>query len=288
MDPHILVPTWAAAKAPDVAARLRELEVGHTMEEAADIGAAAAAALANGRSFLVVLGGDADLNAVVAALMNGAAPRVEGAAIGILPATPSGVARTFGIPDDPVLATRALLGDDYFDLDVGLAELGAPGPVVPFIAVAEVGFGARMAIATERLPRWLGRGRRFLGFWLGLAGSGDRLELRSGNRSFDGPAWDLVIGNGQFLGELRLSPRSFPGDGILDALVMTGTRSAAFRRLPQMYRGEHVPDDDVREFRGPDLAVATSRPVPVHVDGVPIGTTPVAFRVVPQALRLKI
>ena len=42
-------------------------------------------------------------------------------------------------------------------------------------------------------------------------------------RTWEGEAWNVVVANAQFTdGGLRLSPRSFPGDGVLDALVFTG------------------------------------------------------------------
>ena len=60
-----------------------------------------------------------------------------------------------------------------------------------------------------------------------------------------------MIGNGQFAdGGIRLSPRSFPGDGVLDALVFTGPKSDAYRMLPRIFRhGDHLPDPNIKELR---------------------------------------
>ena len=87
-----------------------------------------------------------------------------------------------------------------------------------------------------------------------------------------------MIGNGQFAdGGIRLSPRSFPGDGVLDALVFTGPRSDAYRLLPRIFRhGDHVPDPNIKELRAKlKIDVASPRPLPVVADGRRLGTTPV-------------
>jgi diacylglycerol kinase family enzyme len=98
----------------------------------------------------------------------------------------------------------------------------------------------------------------------------------------------VVIGNCQFIGGLRHSPRSFPGDGVLDVLILTGSRSAAFRDLPDMRRGDHVPGPQVVELKGSRIDVEAPGRVPVHVDGVMVGQAPVKYSVAPQALRLKL
>ena len=88
--------------------------------------------------------------------------------------------------------------------------------------------------------------RRFLGFWRALLRSraSDRDDRHGPAHASSIDAWSVVIGNGQFAdGGIRLSPRSFPGDGVLDALVFTGPTSDAYRLLPRIFRhGDHVPD----------------------------------------------
>ena len=68
---------------------------------------------------------------------------------------------------------------------------------------------------------------------------------------YEGPAFNVIVGNAQFAsGGMRLSPRSFPGDGVADVLVFTGPRSDAYTLLPAMYRhGDHVPHPHIREMR---------------------------------------
>ena len=100
-----------------------------------------------------------------------------------------------------------------------------------------------------------------------------------------------MVGNGQFIdGGIRLSPRSFPGDGVLDALAFVGPKAEAYRLLPRIFRhGDHIPDEGIKELRAKiRVAIEADRPMPVVVDGVTFGTTPVTFQVVPQPLLLKL
>jgi diacylglycerol kinase family enzyme len=157
--------------------------------------------------------------------------------------------------------------------------------------VAEVGFHAAATIATGSSARFA-NARRFVGFWRAYAHSPRRsVTIRTDRSAVETPAWSIVIGNGQFTdGGIRLSPRSFPGDGVLDALVFTGPRSDAYRMLPRIFRhGDHLPDPHIRELRAKlTIDVTASHPMPVVADGRRLGTTPVTFQVVPQQILLKV
>ena len=288
MRPHLLVEPWARSRVAEIEDELTRSGVDYSLEVVdGSTQDAAARARDEGRLFLVAVGDDRSANAVVNALMGESGPLVEGAGIGILPARESGLARTFGMPQDPVLACRTLRGDEWFDLDVALASTDEGGSRW-FVVASEVGFGARQARAGERLRRRIGRSGDLLGFWGALAASGDGFRISAGRRTWEGQAWDVVVGNCQFIGGLRHSPRSFPGDGTLDVLILTGSKSAAFRRLPEMRRGEHVPSPEVTEMSGSRIRIEADGRVPVHVDGVVFGDAPVEYSLVPQALRLKV
>jgi diacylglycerol kinase (ATP) len=141
-----------------------------------------------------------------------------------------------------------------------------------------------------RLPRALGRGRYFAGFWSTLVTFRPaEFRVRVGSKEFSGPARTAVIANCQYHGEgRRISPRSWPSDGLLDVLVMTGPRSDAFTRLPAIYQGDHLPDPNIVEMKGRSIEVAADRPLEVEADGRVLGSTPATFEVLRLALRLKI
>ena len=114
--------------------------------------------------------------------------------------------------------------------------------------------------------------------------------MKLDNREHELRAWSVIVGNGQFDAGLRMSPRSFPGDGVLDVLAFVGPKGEAYRLLPRIFRhGDHIPDDGIKELR---IRIAgridADRPMPVVIDGAPLGTTPVGFQVVPQPIRFKL
>ncbi len=286
-----------AAEMPEVERTVRSKALDYRVAEVAEPSEAAGVArdaLADGERFLVAVGGDDLVHHVVNGMIEDDRAVAEDAVLGVVPAgADCGFVTTFGLPGDAARATASMAGDRLFPIDVGKVTCaGDDGSEVTsyFPNLAQAGFGAAAHARESRLPRFLGRGRRFLGFWLTLARTKPRpFTLRVGEQVHEGPATNVVVGNCQFeAGGLRLSPRSWPSDGLLDVLVMTGPRSDQFTLLPLMYRGEQVPHPHIVEMKGKAIRVETDRPVPVEADGIVLGTTPASFRVVRLPIRLKI
>jgi diacylglycerol kinase family enzyme len=262
--------------------------------------ASLAARASEAGAFLVVVGDDATIQEAINGMFRDGGPiasePVIGPVLGVIPANSGGdLVRSFGLPGDVDVATTHLLGTNTYPLDLMKVQYTTPGgerAVRYAHNVAEVGFHAAATATAVGLPRALRGARRFVGFWSALARSPARpLTVAADTREHQLTAWSVIVGNGQFADEgLRLSPRSYPGDGVLDALVFTGPRSDAYRMLPRVFRnGEHVPDPNIKELRARiRVAIDADRPMPLVLDGVPVGTTPATFQVVPQRLRLKL
>jgi diacylglycerol kinase (ATP) len=152
--------------------------------------------------------------------------------------------------------------------------------------------GAQQVACAVKAPAWLGRSRRFYGFWCGyLKTKASKVTVEHDTRTWQGRAWNVVVANAQFTGGgLRLSPRSFPGDGVLDALVFTGPRSGAYTQLPRLFRhGDHVPDPHIQELKAKiRFEIRSERALPILADGVPLGMTPVTFQIVPRPILFKL
>lgn len=254
---------------------------------------AAREALEVGERFIVAAGGDGTLQEVVNGMVEEDRPVAEEAVLGVI-AAGSGCdfVRTFGLPGDSVRSVRHLAGDRLFPIDVARIDyLDEQGPGLRYSPnIAEVGLGGAVVARAERLPRWIGRSRYFFGFWLSLGGfRPTELQVRVDRKEFSGRANNIVVANCQFYGGgMKISPRSYPGDGLLDVQISTGPKSEAFTLIPKIYRGEHVPHPHIKEFRGRVITVEAERPLPVEADGEVLGTTPTTFTVLHQALRLKI
>ncbi|MGZ4108489.1 MAG: diacylglycerol/lipid kinase family protein [Actinomycetota bacterium] len=248
-----------------------------------------------GGRFVVAVGGDGTVHEVVNGMMDGGKPLVADAVLGVV-AAGSGcdLVRTFGLPGDVTRSCQHLLGDNTYPLDVGkLTYTDRNGARVTryFPNVAEAGLGAAVTARAERLPRWLGHAKYFAAFWLTLPRYKlAQVKIQADRRSYEGPALMIIVGNCQYYGGgMKISPRSYPGDGVLDVLLFTGPKSDAFTLLPKVYRGEHVPHDHINEFRVKhELTIEADRPLPLEADGEVLGFTPATFEVVPQAIRMKL
>jgi diacylglycerol kinase family enzyme len=88
---------------------------------------------------------------------------------------------------------------------------------------------------------------------------------------------------------MRISPRSYPGDGVLDVLIFRGPKSDSFTLLPKVYRGEHLPHGHIEELRVKrSLHVEADRSLPIEADGEVLGFTPATFEVLPQPILMKL
>ena len=153
-----------------------------------------------------------------------------------------------------------------------------------------MGLGGAVSLRTSRLPAVLGRVRRFVGFWLGVAAfRPGEVDLRGDRATWKGTVHGVIVANCQYAaGGYRLSPKSWPSDGYLDVLVMTGPKSDSFTILPKAVLGEHLPHPNIVEYRARTLSIESARRLPLQADGLVLGTTPATFEVLPQAIRLKI
>lgn len=98
-----------------------------------------------------------------------------------------------------------------------------------------------------------------------------------------GRAW--VAMNAAYVGTWDLGPKAHPGDGLLDitdATVPAGERLKVRSRLPQ---GAHLPHPALRTSRTRAAQVVLERPLPVRLDGEPVGDfRTISVRLEPDAL----
>jgi diacylglycerol kinase (ATP) len=275
---------------------VRGLEHRTFVANGADPGSLATDALEGGHRFVVAVGDDATVQGVVNGMFRDGRTILDEPVLGVIPAgTACDLVRSFGLPSDAESAAEHLTGENTYAMDRMKVTASLPGGsrVTRYAHnLAQVGMGAEQAASEAEAPAWLGRARRFYGFWRGyLKTPATAVAVEHDRRTWEGRAWNVVVANAQFTGGgLRLSPRSFPGDGVLDALVFAGPRSGAYTLLPRLFRhGDHVPDPHIHELRAKiRFEVRSERPLPVLADGVPLGITPVTFQIVPRPILLKL
>jgi len=281
---------------PDVDRTLTELGLDHRVVRTGGPGDAARAAreaLDRGERYLVAAGGDGTIHEVVNGMVQGDRPVDPDAVLGLVAAgSGADFPTTFGLPGDVVNACGHLAGKNLFDVDLGkvsLRDTDGRSVVRYFANVAHAGLGAAAVARAARMPG-SARTRRFLGFWSAMIRfRPGALTLRTGDREVEVRAHDVVVANGQSEGGgIRISPRSWPGDGLFDVLVMTGPTSDSFTLLPKMYRGEHLPSPTISEWKVRAIDVVPERPWPVQADGELLGWTPATFEIIRRPIRIKI
>ncbi len=250
-------------------------------------------AIEDGYKYLIAVGGDGTIHEVLNGMMNDTGPLEPGIVLGIIPGgSGSDFVRTFGLPREPEDAVTHLSGDNHFVVDAGRVTYQQDGvkKVRYFANIAEAGLGGEVVRRAARLPRFLGRVRYLLSFWLTLG----RFHKSDGrvfftNRTFEGNITNLVVANGQFFGGgMRIAPKAHPGDGKFDVLIQKGTKRDYIAGITKVFKGEHLPSPAIKEFMDSHVEVETNIPLQIEADGEVLGFTPATFDIVPNAYRLKI
>jgi diacylglycerol kinase (ATP) len=260
---------------------VRTTHPGHATE-------AARQALRGGERFLVAVGGDGTVHEVVNGMIEDG--RASDAVLGVV-AAGSGCdfVRSFGLPGDAGQAAGRLAGDGVRAVDVGTVTCAGAQPRC-FVNIAQAGLGGQVVARSAGLSRHLGGARYAAAFWLTLPGFRPAaVRLDADRHAYAWRAFNVVVANCRFYGGgMQISPKSDPGDCLLDVLVMTGPKSDSFTTLPQVYKGAHLPHRHIAELRAGQLRVDADAPFPVEADGELLGTTPASFGIIPAGLRLKV
>ncbi len=231
-----------------------------------------------GYDVVVAAGGDGTVNEVV----NGIARTRT--ALAVLPVGTGNVwVRELKLSLRPDAAAANLDVANIVDLDLGLAGDRF------FLLMAGVGFDAAVARAVNPAAK------RKLGLFAYLVQAvatarnvrGTRAHIAIDGRQIRGRVLMVVIGNSRLYGGfLQITHHANLTDGLLDIAVIKGqdVRSAPLHILSILLRQYNL-NPDMDYYRAREVHISGIVPLEVQVDGEPIGTTPMTFRVAPAALR---
>jgi diacylglycerol kinase family enzyme len=224
---------------------------------------------------LVVMGGDGSVHAAVSAL-DRAGQLEPDEPVGVIPrGTGNDLARTLGLPLDPVAAAEVVLDGSRRRLDLLRDDAG--GVVVNAV---HVGAGALAAAEATRFKERLGAAAFPLGAVIaGVTAPGWDLRVEVDGRvvtsesagwSADGSTGVLMLAvcNGPTIGGgTALAPAAVVDDGLADVLVCTATgQLARAAYAAALVAGRHVERDDVLVLRGEEVTF-TGPPVDLVSDG---------------------
>jgi YegS/Rv2252/BmrU family lipid kinase len=265
----------------------------------------AAAALRNGATTIVAVGGDGTANEVANGFIypDGIedAPINPAARFGYIPlGTGRDFARALALPADPVATATAVLGPSARtrSIDLGRALFLGVGDRLTrryFLTGADLGLGAEMVARIETSARWLKHGGGFAAYLLGAIGAINahrpaRIEIRFDDKPPSSALVNIVyVANGQFTGGgMRMAPEASLDDGQFDVLIARGASRSTLllQLLPAIYRGTHLGHPAVERQKARRVRIEPSGRVRLQMDGEPLGRGPAEFTVVPGILRV--
>ena len=243
-------------------------------------------AVEEGLDAVFVVGGDGTINEIVNGLAH------SSVALGVLPGGTGNVwAKEMGLPTRGPLhwlplvdSIRALVPGATRRIDLGKAN----GRY--FLQWAGLGLDAEVTYAMEPRSR---RQRRLGALAYIVAGTttvvnmvGTRTRIWIDGQQLYRRSILIVISNSQLYGGLvRIATDARLDDGLLDVNIFSGTGfSDSMRVVLGVITGLHVRDPRHSFYRARTIRVETDKPMAVHLDGEPFGTTPVDCHVVPRAL----
>jgi YegS/Rv2252/BmrU family lipid kinase len=247
----------------------------HSLEHAREL--ARAAALAGETA--VAFGGDGVIGAVADAL------KYSDGVLGVLPGgRGNDFARVLGIALEPKAACSVLAAGRVSELDLGEVDSRT------FLSIASCGFDSdanRIANQTRLIHGSLvytyGALRAL------IAWRPARFEV-----SVDGGEPHVLVGytvaaanSGAYGGGMLMAPNASVTDGRLDVVMVSHRSKLTFlRRLPTLFKGEHVRQREVQVVRGAEVRISADRPFTMYADGDPVAELPVTVRVLPSAVRV--
>jgi diacylglycerol kinase (ATP) len=239
---------------------------------------------------LVVVGGDGTLNEVV----NGVAEL--DAELAVLPAgTGQDFGRTHGIPTRFDDAVRVALEGVPRRVDLGRVEYRdheGRDAVRFFANVGSMGMSGAVAARANGMSKRLGGRVTFLYAltreFVAWKNTEVRVTLDDAERR--GPMHDVLVANGEWhAGGMRVAPGAEPDDGLFQVIMIGDVTKLDFLTTsPRLYSGKYVSHRKIEMLTSATVAVDAAEPLPLELEGEPIGTTPVRFAIVPQALRVRV
>lgn len=228
---------------------------------------------------VIVCGGDGSANAAARGILSTGLP------LGIIPlGTGNDLARTLGLPLDPVAAAGVIAAGTTRLVDIG--EVNGH----PFFNVASLGISTALAeqLTRDVKRRWGRLGYAVAALAVLLKARPFRARIVSTGDSVTVLTMQVAVGNGRhYGGGMTVSEDAAIDDGELDlySLEFPSVWSMALM-LPAFISGAQGRWREVRTVRCASFEIRTRRPRKVSADGEVVTQTPARFSVRPAAVRI--
>jgi len=261
------------------------------------------AALNEGHSEIIAVGGDGTINEAINGMFDETGPLSADAVFGFVTSGTGGDFRkTFSIEQGYEAGVARLKDATPHRVDIGrlscITKTGEP-VVRYFINIASFGMSGMIvdSVNRARIAKLFGGSFAFAFHSLmGMLRYRDRAVRIRIDGTFDEitSISTVAVANGQYFGGgMKVAPNAKPNDGAFDVIIMGGgPKSKAAADLKLIYTGEHLNNPAVRAQRGQKIvavpvAETRGRPVLIEVDGENAGRLPATFEILPKALYLR-
>ena len=239
-------------------------------------------AIAQGRSLVIVGGGDGTATSVCGLFRNSAST------LALIPlGTGNSFARSLGLPLNVRGAVEAIAMRASREIDLGIVN------GIPFANYAAIGLSANVAGSTPaRLKALFGPAAYVaIGFFATRRHRPFRCVIRVDDDTaarFDGSSHQIIIENGRYFGTAPLVPDATLNDGVLTTFAIAGAhRSAVIRFWLRMLGGANTRElPEGHCFSATRLRVETTPERDIEVDGQTLARTPAEFSVLRRAIRV--
>ncbi len=252
-------------------------------------------AVQTGCRLVVAVGGDGTVNEVANGLVTADGRVVRDTALGIVSiGTGRDFSRTVLLPRSWKEACHRLLGEETRSLDLGEITVGGPSGQERryFVNVAGLGFDGEVSERANRTPKLLGGTITYLALVVLTLRSyvNKDVDLSMDGQQIRGRMNSVIVCNCRYFGGgMFVAPDASPEDGIFDVVTIGDISHLEFlKTVPRVYNGTHLTHPMVRLHRAREVTVVARQDMWIQADGEVIGRAPVTFRVLPQALRLKV
>ncbi len=252
-----------------------------------DATAMAARAAQEGRSLVVVCGGDGTLNEAV----NGLAGSET--ALAVIPAGTANVwAKEVGIPRQPIAALEVAVRGQARRMDLGRASSPSGERERYFFMMAGLGLDGSIAASLPlNVKRYLGAATyAFMAVGQSLRYRGQRVKLIVDDEPLETRLLMMVVGNTRgYAGITQVTSRAYADDGLLDVCIFQGrhTLDIIFHTL-RVAAQAHVRASPVLYRRVRRLEVHSETPLPAQLDGDFYPGYPTVFEAVPAVLTVMV
>lgn len=231
---------------------------------------------------LIILGGgDGTLRSAIKPVLESGRP------LGVLPlGTANDLARSLGIPQDPVAAARAIAGGLEHRIDLGRVN----GHYFFNASNIGVGVGVTRALSYALKQRW-GPLSYARALWVAARQSRPfSAQIVCDGKEHYVRSVQITVGNGRFYGGgMTVHAEAALDDQRLDVYSLRPQSMWRLGKLlPALRRGTYEGRDQVDTFKGRRIKIRTSRPRMINADGELVSRTPADYEVIPAALTLMV